>query len=158
MSKLVLAVGLFLWDVSGETCIFLCPSFWTGMTESSAEVEFVPKFSRALRLLQSEEHEPLYRLLSISQDSKFITSAQAKLPGSPLVANLRCGAWYAPCFDATCYFKSTDTTGVGISAYPGLIIRSHYWRLLRACCVHSVLTTFFIGGEVDHVVIRKVDV
>jgi hypothetical protein len=26
----------------------------------------------------------------------------------PLVANLRCGLWYAPRFDATCYFKSTD--------------------------------------------------
>lgn len=26
----------------------------------------------------------------------------------PLVANLRCGLWYSPRFDATCYFKSTD--------------------------------------------------
>ena len=29
-------------------------------------------------------------------------------PELPLVANLRCGAWYVPRPDATCYFKSMD--------------------------------------------------
>lgn len=29
-------------------------------------------------------------------------------PSIPLLANLRCGLWYAPSFDGTCYFKSTD--------------------------------------------------
>jgi tRNA A64-2'-O-ribosylphosphate transferase len=29
-------------------------------------------------------------------------------PELPLVANLRCGAWYTPRPSATCYFKSTD--------------------------------------------------
>jgi hypothetical protein len=29
-------------------------------------------------------------------------------PTLPLLANLRCGLWYTPKPDATCYFKSTD--------------------------------------------------
>lgn len=26
----------------------------------------------------------------------------------PIFANLRCGAWYSPSFDGSCYFKSSD--------------------------------------------------
>lgn len=29
-------------------------------------------------------------------------------PKLPVIANLRCGAWYVPRPDATCYYKSTD--------------------------------------------------
>jgi hypothetical protein len=29
-------------------------------------------------------------------------------PSLPLLANLRCGVWYSPHFDGSCYFKSTD--------------------------------------------------
>ncbi len=29
-------------------------------------------------------------------------------PSLPLLANLRCGLWYTPQHDGTCYYKSTD--------------------------------------------------
>jgi hypothetical protein len=39
-----------------------------------------------------------------------VAEVAALWPALPLVANLRCGLWYAPprAFVATCYFKSTD--------------------------------------------------
>ncbi|EGC37555.1 hypothetical protein DICPUDRAFT_149867 [Dictyostelium purpureum] len=49
------------------------------------------------------------RLQSIYHDSQFVKRTQESLyPGLPLIANLRCGAWYSDKFDATVYFKSTD--------------------------------------------------
>ena len=53
----------------------------------------------------------LYNALrSVAEDAAFVAEVAALWPALPLVANLRCGLWYAPprAFAATCYFKSTD--------------------------------------------------
>lgn len=47
-------------------------------------------------------------LHSVAFDARFVAEIRALYPTLPLLANLRCGLWYAPHPDATCYFKSTD--------------------------------------------------
>eukprot|EP00049_Salpingoeca_infusionum_P002815 m.60198 g.60198 ORF g.60198 m.60198 type:complete len:641 (-) comp11802_c0_seq3:4810-6732(-) len=48
------------------------------------------------------------RFLSIEYDSHFVKALQASYPELPLVANMRCGAWYFPHFDEYVHFKSAD--------------------------------------------------
>ncbi|EPS67502.1 hypothetical protein M569_07273, partial [Genlisea aurea] len=63
------------------------------------------RISRALR----RKENTLYNALrSIYEDSIFVGEISQLWPELPLVANLRCGLWYSPKFDATCYYKSTD--------------------------------------------------
>ena len=45
-------------------------------------------------------------LASISADADFVTVAAAHYAPLPLVANLRCGAWYTEEPAETCYFKA----------------------------------------------------
>ncbi|CAN3373564.1 hypothetical protein DIURU_000626 [Diutina rugosa] len=45
------------------------------------------------------------RLQSVVYDSKYVASLELAVP---LIANERCGLWYVPHPDGTCYFKSTD--------------------------------------------------
>ena len=40
-----------------------------------------------------------------------------RFPDLPLVANLRCGAWYTPAPDATAYFKARGGEGGGASGH-----------------------------------------
>jgi len=47
------------------------------------------------------------RLASIKEDGEFAQAVVSRFK-LPSVANLRCGLWYMPVFDSTCYFKSTD--------------------------------------------------
>eukprot|EP00759_Apiculatamorpha_spiralis_P026166 PhF_6_TR29285/c0_g1_i2/m.42913 len=63
-----------------------------------------------MKKVRQDESNILHRLRSILEDSDFVQSIQnAYLSKSyPTFANLRCGAWYSPCFDGECYFKSTD--------------------------------------------------
>ncbi len=44
-------------------------------------------------------------LLSIDDDARFVARLAARYPALQLVANLRCGLWYAPAPHATAYFK-----------------------------------------------------
>ncbi|CAD6339242.1 unnamed protein product [Miscanthus lutarioriparius] len=67
----------------------------------------VYKAARRIKRLAST----LYNALrSVAEDAAFVAEVAALWPSLPLVANLRCGLWYAPprAFAATCYFKSTD--------------------------------------------------
>lgn len=59
------------------------------------------------------------RLRTIVHDANFVGRVSTRFPGWPLVANLRCGAWYAPpeAFAATVRFKST-----------GEVVPLHDWR------------------------------
>eukprot|EP00775_Hariotina_reticulata_P002442 gene2442-2745_t len=47
-------------------------------------------------------------LNSIKDDAAFVSEIRVLYPDLPLLANLRCGLWYAPRPDGTCCFKSTD--------------------------------------------------
>ena len=47
-------------------------------------------------------------LASIAADARFVAEIARLYRGLPLLANLRCGLWYTPQPDGTCYFKSTD--------------------------------------------------
>ncbi|XP_038985247.1 uncharacterized protein C3F10.06c isoform X2 [Phoenix dactylifera] len=64
---------------------------------------------RATRIIKKRENSRLYNALrSIYEDSIFVAEIAGLWPDLPLLANLRCGLWYTPRFEATCYFKSTD--------------------------------------------------
>lgn len=64
---------------------------------------------RATRIIKKRENSRLYNALrSIYEDSIFVAEIAGLWPDLPLLANLRCGLWYSPRFEATCYFKSTD--------------------------------------------------
>ncbi|WOL09137.1 hypothetical protein Cni_G17890 [Canna indica] len=63
---------------------------------------------RASRSIKRMENSLYNALRSIYEDSTFVAEIAGLWPDLPLVANLRCGLWYSPRFDATCYFKSTD--------------------------------------------------
>lgn len=70
------------------------------------ESKSIYKVSRKIK--KRELHSLYNSLRSIYQDSQFVVEIQSLWPELPLLANLRCGLWYAPSFHATCYFKSTD--------------------------------------------------
>lgn len=60
------------------------------------------------RLIKKREQSLYNALRSIYDDSLFVGEIAQLWPELPVIANLRCGLWYAPHFDGTCYFKSTD--------------------------------------------------
>jgi len=60
------------------------------------------------RQIKKTEHSLYNALRSIYQDSLFVTEIAHLWPRLPLLANLRCGLWYASHFHGACYFKSTD--------------------------------------------------
>jgi tRNA A64-2'-O-ribosylphosphate transferase len=69
------------------------------------EVDSIYKVCRAMK----KREQSLYNALrSIYHDSLFVQEIAQLWPCLPLLANLRCGAWYAPSFHGVCYFKSTD--------------------------------------------------
>ena len=43
--------------------------------------------------------------LSVEEDAQHVARLAALLPTLPVIANLRCGLWYAPDASATAYFK-----------------------------------------------------
>ncbi|KAK6944912.1 Rit1, DUSP-like domain [Dillenia turbinata] len=60
------------------------------------------------RTIKKNENTLYNSLRSIYEDSIFVGEISQLWPELPLLANLRCGLWYSPKFDSTCYFKSTD--------------------------------------------------
>ncbi|XP_042408325.1 tRNA A64-2'-O-ribosylphosphate transferase-like isoform X1 [Zingiber officinale] len=63
---------------------------------------------RASRSIKRLENSLYNALRSIYEDATFVAEIAGLWRDLPLVANLRCGLWYSPRFEATCYFKSTD--------------------------------------------------
>lgn len=63
---------------------------------------------KQLRELKKQDHTIFNCLSSIVEDASFVSEIKVLYPDLPLLANLRCGLWYAPRPDGTCYFKSTD--------------------------------------------------
>ena len=61
-----------------------------------------------IKELKREENSLLNCINSILVDTTFVQEIAAIHSDIPLYANLRCGRWYAPDADGTCYFKSTD--------------------------------------------------
>ncbi|KAH7425233.1 hypothetical protein KP509_11G045500 [Ceratopteris richardii] len=74
--------------------------------EMDDESRSIYKVSRKIK--RSELNSLYNSLRSIYQDSQFVGEIRALWPELPMLANLRCGLWYAPSFHSTCYFKSTD--------------------------------------------------
>lgn len=64
--------------------------------------------NQVLKHLKREESGLYNCIHSISADTTFVRSIAAQYRQLPLCANLRCGLWYTPDPDLTCYFKSTD--------------------------------------------------
>lgn len=64
---------------------------------------------KVARTVKRRERSLYNALRSIHHDySMFIREIALLWPELALLANLRCGLWYAPQFDGVCYFKSTD--------------------------------------------------
>ncbi|THG14804.1 hypothetical protein TEA_007791 [Camellia sinensis var. sinensis] len=63
---------------------------------------------RASRSIKRKENSLYNALRSIYEDSIFVGEIAQLWPELAVLANLRCGLWYSPKFDYTCYFKSTD--------------------------------------------------
>ena len=68
----------------------------------------VPSITHVLRAVKRQEHGLYNCVASIVHDWQFVESITRQFPRLPVVANLRCGLWYAPTPDTTAYFKSTD--------------------------------------------------
>lgn len=64
----------------------------------------------ARKLVRKAERDPWNRLNSILEDADWVAHfCKSRASGLPVIANLRCGAWYVPLpGDGSCYFKSTD--------------------------------------------------
>ncbi|KAL5729020.1 hypothetical protein ACHQM5_002029 [Ranunculus cassubicifolius] len=60
------------------------------------------------RTIKRSDNSLYNALRSIYEDSIFVGEIAQLWPDLPLLANLRCGLWYSPKFESTCYFKSTD--------------------------------------------------
>ncbi|KAF8407098.1 hypothetical protein HHK36_006223 [Tetracentron sinense] len=63
---------------------------------------------KASRSIKKKDNSLYNALRSIYEDSIFVGEISQLWPDLPLLANLRCGLWYSPNFESTCYFKSTD--------------------------------------------------
>lgn len=72
------------------------------------EEESVASIYRVSRSIKRNQNSLYNALRSIYEDSIFVAEIAGLWSVLPLVANLRCGLWYSPRFEATCYFKSTD--------------------------------------------------
>ncbi|KAK9149344.1 hypothetical protein Scep_008101 [Stephania cephalantha] len=73
-----------------------------------AEDDRTMNIYRASRTIKRNQNSIFNALRSIYDDSIFVGEISSLWPQLPLLANLRCGLWYSPKFDSTCYFKSTD--------------------------------------------------
>jgi tRNA A64-2'-O-ribosylphosphate transferase len=67
-----------------------------------------PSLTQVLRAVRRAEHSIFSAVASVALDARFVAAAASRAAGLPALANLRCGGWYLPAPDATCYFKSTD--------------------------------------------------
>ena len=64
--------------------------------------------NQVLKHLKREENSLYNCLNSVVHDSAFDRQTAELYPSLPVFANLRCGLWYIPEPQHTCYFKSTD--------------------------------------------------
>ena len=69
---------------------------------------FIPSLNRVVKDLKRQENSLHNCLNSIISDTSFVYQISGLYPRLPLFANLRCGRWYTPEPNGTCYFKSTD--------------------------------------------------
>lgn len=117
---------LFMWIsvqilkvVSACSCLAMVYSFfwslwiefsWMMAEEASSTLHSAmsENIYRVSRRIKRTEQTVYNALRSIYEDSLFVLEIQHLWMDMPLLANLRCGLWYAPKFDGTCYFKSTD--------------------------------------------------
>ncbi|KAK1418570.1 hypothetical protein QVD17_27715 [Tagetes erecta] len=77
-------------------------------TSSMADETASMSIYRASRTIKRKQTSLYNSLRSIHEDSIFVSEIAQLWPELPLVANLRCGLWYAKKFYSNCYFKSTD--------------------------------------------------
>ena len=101
---------------------------------------------RVARRLKRHERSLWAALRSIAADAAFVAEIAALWPAAPLVANLRCGRWYAREFEASCYFKSTDGHA-GNWAFSKTRLNMHVAHL--AGVVYTYLTQS-LRGCVEH--------
>jgi tRNA A64-2'-O-ribosylphosphate transferase len=77
-------------------------------SELKASLNQHKSISKVLRSLKRQEVGLYNCICSVLADTAFVKEIASLHPNLPLIANLRCGLWYAPHSAGTCYFKSTD--------------------------------------------------
>lgn len=78
------------------------------MSIIDARTHLTPSLNQVLKTLKREENGLYNCVCSIAADTVFVREISSLYSGIPVCANLRCGLWYTPSPDLTCYFKSTD--------------------------------------------------
>lgn len=76
--------------------------------DTNADANLRPSVNQLLRILKKQEVGLYNCVNSVLADVSFVKEIANVYPSLSLVANLRCGLWYAPTCSSTCYFKSTD--------------------------------------------------
>ena len=79
-----------------------------GSGYSTVQFNVQPSVNKLLRHLKKEESGLYNCINSVIEDVIFVKEIASIYPSLSLIANLRCGLWYAPDCAGTCYFKSTD--------------------------------------------------
>ena len=78
------------------------------MTTDHLNGSLHPSLNAVLKTLKRRENSLYNCLSSVASDAQFVRDIASLYPALPVCANLRCGLWYTPSPDDTCYFKSTD--------------------------------------------------
>lgn len=76
--------------------------------DTTIQLSVQPSVNRLLRQLKRQEVGLYNCINSVIDDVLFVKEISNIYPSLSLIANLRCGLWYAPDCAGTCYFKSTD--------------------------------------------------
>lgn len=76
--------------------------------DTTIQFSVQPSVNRLLRQLKRQEVGLYNCINSVIDDVLFVKEIANIYLSLSLVANLRCGLWYAPDCTGTCYFKSTD--------------------------------------------------
>lgn len=98
-------------DQSHGDSILPSPAQWIlgkSMTLQNSAPHFLPSLNQVIKELKREENSLYNCINSIVIDTAFVQQIAGIYPELPVFANLRCGRWYTPDPDGTCYFKSTD--------------------------------------------------
>lgn len=93
----------------GESEVLVEDVEFTRETEEELlnEINWNRSVYRAARKMKQDPSRNFYnRLKSIEKDKSFLDQIHSRNQVKfPVVGNLRCGLWYFPKFDSTCYFK-----------------------------------------------------
>uniref|UniRef100_A0A0A9F5I1 Rit1 N-terminal domain-containing protein n=1 Tax=Arundo donax TaxID=35708 RepID=A0A0A9F5I1_ARUDO len=117
--------------------------------ESTVEAAETMSIYKAAPCIKRREGTLYNALRSVAEDAAFVTEVAALWPALPLVANLRCGLWYAPPPATSSPPTATPATGrspppASTSTSPSSLV--HFAYQLRTGCakISDVLVSLLV--------------